>query len=209
MAGYIIGLVLGILVFLWQNMKPTSVGFRYMFFVVSVAYMWGIYYAHIGWGNVIVIPLGIMILCFFSAFCFPYMGSSAYAEYMHVNGCDYYAGIKDTDFIGEIHAPGFKQTYDRIMEGIITEVVLSKNDSLKLLNLLYSKNFYPISLHTKNEVVHHIHSAIDIVAKESKIGKPLEDNPLQDYSPPADTTFGFLAEAFVDHFYIFLELLAS
>jgi len=71
MIGYIVGLLLGIIVFLWQNFKPTSVGFRIMFLIVSIAFMWGIYYAHLGGWNVMVIPLGILILCFLSAFCFP------------------------------------------------------------------------------------------------------------------------------------------
>ena len=170
MTGYIIGLILGIIVIIWQNLKPTSAGFRYMFLIVSAALMWGIYYAHIGWWNVLVIPLGVNILCFISAFCFPYKGISARQEYMHANGRNYYAELKDDDQIGEIHAPAFKQTYDRIMEGIITEVVITPDDLKKLLNLLYSKNFYPISIHTKQEIMQHINNAVYKVARESRFG---------------------------------------
>ena len=180
MAGYIIGLILGILVLLWQNLKPTSVGFRVMFLIVSVGFMWSIYYAHIGWGNLIAIPLGVNILCFISAFCFPYKGIAAQKEYMYINGCNYYTELKDDDLIGEIQCPGLKQTYDRIMEGIISDVVITPDDLNKLMNLLYSKNFYPISTHTKQEVMQHINYAVQKVAIESRHGDTIlmyaEDN---------------------------------
>lgn len=71
MTGYIIGLILGIIVIIWQNLKPTSAGFRYMFLIVSAALMWGIYYAHLGLWNILVIPVALLMLCFISAFCFP------------------------------------------------------------------------------------------------------------------------------------------
>ena len=168
MTGYIIGLLLGIIVFLWQNFKPTSVGFRYMYIIVSVAFMWGIYYAHLGWWNVLIIPIGMLVLCFISAFCFPYMINSARTEYSYVNGHNYYIELKDTDYIGKIDCPGFKQTYDRIMGGIIVDTVMTQDDSERLWNLLYSKNFYPISEHTKQEIMQHITSSIETVAVASK-----------------------------------------
>lgn len=178
--GYIIGLLLGIVVLITQNMKPTSVGFRVMSLIVSVAYIWSIYYTHLGYWNLLAIPLGVFMLCFFSAFCFPYKGVSARYEYMYTNGRNYYAELKEDDVIGEIHAPGFKQTYDRIMEGIITEVVITPDDLKKLLNLLYSKNFYPISIHTKQEIMQHINNAVQRVSIESRFGDTIplkvEDN---------------------------------
>lgn len=168
MIGYIIGLLLGVVVLVLQNLKPTSVGFRVMSLILSVVLIWGIYYAHLNYWNLPVIPIGIIVACFISAFCFPYRGISAYEEYMHTNGRNYYAELKDNDAIGEVECYGFKQTYDRIMGGIITDIVTTQDEFQKLGDLLYSKNFYPISTHTKHEVMQHITSAIEKVSIASK-----------------------------------------
>ena len=171
MTGYIIGLVLGIIIFLLQNFKPTSLWFRISFLVLTVAFLWGISYAHLGFWNLIIIPIGVLALCFISALSFPYNASSARREYMSVNGRNYYAELHDEDKIGRIDAPGFKQTYDRIIGGILTQIVSSQDDFQRLGNKLYSKNFYPISTHSKAEVIEHINSAIDEVANTSVNGR--------------------------------------
>ena len=168
MVGYIIGLILGIIVLLQQNFKPTSIGFKVMSLLLSITLMWGIYYAHFNYWNLLIIPIGIVFVCFISAFCFPYMKMSAQTEYLAVNGRNYYAELKDDEKIGEIECPGFKQTYDRIMGGVIADIVTTQDDFHKLGNLLYSKNFYPISTHTKQEIVQHITSAIEQVSSASK-----------------------------------------
>ena len=170
MIGYIIGTVIGAIVFLMQNFKPTSLGFRIMFLIVSIAFIWGIFYAHLAYWNILVIPIGLMLLCFVSALCFPYRGSSAAMEYESVNGENYYAELQDIDTIGRINPSGFKQTYDRIMSGILFEIVNNQKDLQKLGNLLYSKNFYPISTHTKREVLQHINSCIEQMADSSRYG---------------------------------------
>ena len=58
MIGYIIGLVLGILVFLFQNFKPTSYGFRVLFLLLTIAFLWGVSYAHLGYWLILVMPIG-------------------------------------------------------------------------------------------------------------------------------------------------------
>lgn len=175
MIGYIIATVLGVIVFLWQNFKPTSFSFRIMFLLVTIAFIWGIYYAHLGYWNILVVPVGEVFLCFISAFCFPYNGNSAYMEYCSVNGEDYYAKLHDDDKIGRIDPRGFKQTYDRIMSGILFEIVKNQNDVQEFGNLLYSKNFYPISTHTKEEILQHINTCIEAMATKSRYGNSIRD----------------------------------
>ena len=173
MIGYIIGAVLGMIVFLWQNLKPTSLGFRIMFLLVTIPFIWGIFYAHIGYWNILAIPIGELVLCFISAFCFPYNGKSATMEYGVVNGENYYAKLHNNDEIGRINPHGFKQTYDRIIGGIIYEIVNNQKDLQEFGNLLYSKNFYPISIHTKQEVLQHINACIEKMAITSRYGNSI------------------------------------
>lgn len=176
MIGYIIGAILGILVFLWQYIKPVSAGFRFLLPIFTVAFIWGIYYARLGYLNIIAVPVGELILCFIVAFCFPYGANSALNEYMAINGRNYFSELKDEDLIGPIKAPGFRQSYDRIMGGILTQIVKTQDDFQKISNLLYSKNFYPISTHTKAEIIEHIHFAIDDTAKDSPNGMAIRIN---------------------------------
>ena len=173
MIGYIIGVVLGVIIFLFENLKPTSIGFRVMYLLTSIGFLLGIFFAHLGYKNLFIIPLGELVLCFISAFCFPYDGKSALTEYKVTNGENYYANLHDKDKIGRIEVPGFKQTYDRIMGGIITQLVTNPDELQKMGNLIYSKNFYPISIHTKEEVLQHLNTCIDEVAKSSKYGKTI------------------------------------
>ena len=174
MTGYIIGLVLGIIVFLLQNFKPTSLWFRVSFLILSIVFLWGISYAHLGYWNILIIPLGELVLCFIAALCFPFSSSTAIMEYMTTNGRNYFVELNDGDRIGRINAPGFKQTYDRIIAGLLTKIVSNQDDFQKLGNLLYSKNFYPISSHTKAEVMQHIVSAITEVAETSTDGRNIQ-----------------------------------
>lgn len=174
MACYIIGLVLGIVVFILQNLKPTSFWFRILFLILTVAFLWGISYAHLGFWNIFLMPIGVSFLCLISAFCFPYSSSDARKEYMAVNGRNYFVELKNEDCIGRIDAPGLKQTYDRIIVGILTKIVSTQDDFQKLGYLLYSKNFYPISTHTKEEVMQHILSSITEVAGTSVYGKKIQ-----------------------------------
>lgn len=174
MIGYIIGLILGVVIFVLQNLKPTSSWFRISFLVMTIAFLWCISYAHLGYWNIFIIPVGVSVLCFISALCFPYGSSSAHTEYMTVNGRNYFAELCDDDKIGRIDAPGFKQTYDRIIGGVLTQIVCTQDDFQKLGNKLYSKNFYPISIHTKAEVMKHLNSAIEEVALASKYGKSIQ-----------------------------------
>ena len=180
MVGYIIGIVLGVIFFLLQNLKPTSIGFRIAFLILSIAFIWGISYAQLGYWNILIIPLGIMVLCFLAAFCFPYGGNSAKNEYQYINGQNYYKELQNGDLIGRIEVPGFKQTYDRILGGILFQIASSEDDFQSLRKALYSKNFYPISTHTKDEIVQHILWAIEEVANSSTDGNSIrskaEDN---------------------------------
>lgn len=180
MTGYIIGTVLGVIIFLLQNFKPTSLGFRIAFLFLSIAFIWGISYAQLGYWNILVIPVGIMVLCFLAALCFPYGGNSAKNEYMAINGKNYYRELQNGDLIGQIEVPGFKQTYDRILSGILFQIVSSEEDFQSLGKALNSKNFYPISTHTKDEIVQHIRWAIEVVANSSSNGSSIrskaEDN---------------------------------
>lgn len=180
MVGYIIGIVLGVIIFLLQNFKPTSIGFRIAFLILTIAFIWGISYAQLGYWNIVVIPVGVLILCFLAAFCFPYKGSSAINEYMAINGQNLYKELQNSDQIGQINVPGFKQTYDRILGGIISQIVTSKKDFDSFGKALYSKNFYPISIHTKDEIIQHIRWAIEEVANSSTDGNSIrskaEDN---------------------------------
>ena len=173
MIGYIIGLVLGIIIYLLQNFKPTSAGFRILFLILTIAFMWSIYYAHLDYWNIAVIPLGVIFLCFISAFIFPYDAYSAINEYEIVNGENYYAELNDNDKIGKINPPMFKQTYDRIIAGLLTQIVSSESELQELGNLLYSDNFYPISSHTKKEVVKHIRQSIETIASSSSNGNSI------------------------------------
>ena len=138
---------------------------------MTIAFLWCISYAHLGYWNIFIIPVGVSVLCFISALCFPYGVSSAHNEYMTVNGRNYFAELCDDDKIGRIDAPGFKQTYDRIIGGVLTQIVSTQDDFQKLGNKLYSKNFYPLSIHSKAEVMKHINSAIEEVALASKYGR--------------------------------------
>lgn len=174
MIGYIIGLVLGIIIFVMQNLKPTSSWFRISFLVMTIAFLWCISYAHLGYWNILIIPVGVFVLCFIAALCFPYGSSAAQNEYMAVNGINYFAALHDEDKIGRIDVPGFKQTYDRIIGGILTQIVSTQDDFQKLGNKLYSKTFYPISIHTKADVMKHINSSIDEVALTSKHGENIK-----------------------------------
>ena len=168
MTGYIIGLILGVLIFVMQNLKPTSLLFRISFLILTIAFLWGISYLHAGYWNILIIPIGVLVLCFIAAFSFPYRGKSAISEYMAVNGRDYYLELKDDDLIGNLEPPAFKQRYDRIIVGILNEICDSKEELQKFGNLLYSENFYPISRHTKKDVMEHINTVIADVAKTSK-----------------------------------------
>lgn len=170
MAGYVIGLVLGVIIFLLQNFKPTSIWFRISFLILTIAFLWGISYAHMGYWNILLIPVGVFVLCFICAFCFPYSSKSAINEYMVVNGRNYYAELHDDDRIGRIDPPGLKQTYDRIMAGIVSKIVTNKSDFQRFGSLIYSKNFYPISEHTKAEIMNHINGVVDDVAELSDEG---------------------------------------
>jgi len=180
MVGYIIGIVLGVIIFLLQNFKPTSVGFRIAFLILTIAFIWGISYAQLGYWNILVIPVGVMVLCFFVALCFPYGGDSAKSEYMYINGQNYYMELQNEDLIGRIEVPGVKQTYDRILNGILFEIASSDDEFKSLGKALYSKNFYPISIHTKEEIVQHIRWAFEMVANSSSNGYSIrskaEDN---------------------------------
>lgn len=174
MIGYIIGLVLGILVFLFQNFKPTSFGFRILFLLLTIAFLWGISYAHLGYWQILVMPIGETVLCLISAICFPYGGTSAQNGYEVINGRNYYAELRYDEKIGKISAPGFKQTYDRIISGILFKIVDSQEDLVRFGNLLYSKNFYPISIHTKNDVMDHINMVINETSRLSKNGDAIQ-----------------------------------
>ncbi len=173
MVGYIIGVVLGVIIFLLQNFKPTSIGFRIAFLILTIAFIWGISYAQLGYWNILVIPVGVFVLCFLAAFCFPYGGNSAKQEYMAINGQNYYKELQNGDQIGRIDVPGFKQTYDRILSGIIFQIATSEKDFQSLGEALYSKNFYPISIHTKDEIIQHIRWAIEKVANSSTDGNSI------------------------------------
>lgn len=174
MTGYIIGLLIGVLIFLAQNLKPASVWFRISFLLFTAVFLWGISYIHAGYWNILIIPIGVIVLCFIAAMSFPYSAVSAQSEYMAVNGRNYYAELKDEDKIGKINAPGFKQTYDRIISGILSNIVNGQDELQRFGNLLYSKNFYPISTHTKKEIMQHINSVIDEASHMSKYGKSID-----------------------------------
>ena len=62
MTGYIIGVILGVIVFLLQNFKPTSFGFRIMFLLTSIALFVGMYFTNLGYWNIFIIPIGEIIL---------------------------------------------------------------------------------------------------------------------------------------------------
>lgn len=173
MAGYFIGLVIGVVIFLLQNFKPTSNSFRVLFLILTIAFIWGISYANLSYWNIAVIPLGVIILCFISAFIFPYGANAAKTEYETINGQNYFAELNDNDIIGRINPPMFKQTYDRIMSGILSHIVSSQSEFKELGYLLYSKNFYPISCHTKAEVMHHIRQSIETIANSSRHGNSI------------------------------------
>ena len=173
MTGYIIGIVLGVLLFLSQYFKPTSKGFKSMYLITSIAFIWGFYYANLGYWHIVVIPVGEFILCFISACCFPYNGKSSLAEYEAVNGENYFARLQNEDRIGKIQPHGFKQTYDRIISGILSEIVNNPKELQEFGNLLYSKNFYPISTHTKEDILQHINACIEKIANTSKNGSTL------------------------------------
>lgn len=173
MTGYIIGIVLGVLIFLSQYFKPTSKGFKSMYLIVSIAFIWGFYYANWGYWNIVVIPVGEFILCFISACCFPYNGKTSLAEYEAVNGENYFARLHNKDRIGKIQPHGFKQTYDRIISGILSEIVNNPKELQEFGNLLYSKNYYPISTHTKEDILQHINACIEKVANSSNNGSTL------------------------------------
>ncbi len=170
MAGYIIGLVIGLLIFLLQNFKPTSNSFRVLSLILTIAFIWGISYANLSYWNIAVIPFGVIFLCFISAFIFPYGANAAKTEYETINGENYFVELNDNDKIGRINPPMFKQTYDRIMAGILSQIVSSQSEFKELGNLLYSKNFYPISSRTKAEVMHHIRQSIETTASSSNHG---------------------------------------
>lgn len=151
-----------------QNFKLTSFSFRVLFLILTVAFMWGISYANLNYWNIVIIPIGVTVLCFISAFIFPYGAKSAITEYETLKGRNYFAELKDNDKIGKIEPPMFKQTYDRILAGILTQIVSSQSELQELGNLLYSEKFYPISSHTKIEVLQHIRQSIEIVARSSR-----------------------------------------
>lgn len=174
MVGYIVGVVLGVIIFLLQNFKPTSVGFRIMYLLTTIAFLFGFWFLKLGGWNILVLPVGEMFLAFISAAFFPYSLYSATSEYQFTSSHDYYKELELNDKIGRIKPDGFKQTYDRILDGIITSVVNSKSDFLKFKGELYSNNFYPISEHTKDEIMQHIRKAITNTGWESKDNKFIE-----------------------------------
>ena len=180
MTGYIIGLILGIVIFILQNLKPTSVGFRIASLLTTILFLWGIYYAHAGFWNILIIPIGVSVLCFISALIFPYMETSAMDEYAMVNGRDYYSELKDEEKIGKLLVPGFKQTYDRILCGTITGIVSTNEEFRQFAKSLYATNFYPISSHTKREVLSHIQSVIEDVANSSIRGEYIRTKGLKE-----------------------------
>lgn len=194
MTGYIIGLVLGFIIFLLQNFKPTSVAFRVAYLLTSIVFIIGIYFASLGGWNVILIPLGEILLAFISAVIFPYDLYSATKEIQLTNSCDYYKELDSKDKIGRINPPGFKQTYDRILQGILSGIVSNEKDLQKLGNELYSKNFYPISEHTKEEVVQHIQTSISKTGFESN-----DDNFLKKAIPQTSNIFNAFVSIMAIH----------
>lgn len=94
-------------------------------------------------------------------------GTETQNEYAAVNGNNYYDVFRDDDTIGRIDPPGFKQTYDRIIVGILTNITSNQADLHNFGNMLYSNNFYPISQHTKKEILQHINSVVAHVASIS------------------------------------------
>lgn len=71
MIGYVFGTIIGILVYIYQNFKPTSGWFRICYLLFSIAFLIGMYFAGMGYWNILVIPLGELILAFVAAFIFP------------------------------------------------------------------------------------------------------------------------------------------
>lgn len=174
MIGYIIGLGLGVLVFFIQYLKPTSLWFRISFPILTIAFFGSISYMQAGFWNILIIPIGVLVLCFLTALCFPYCATDARREYMIINGKNYYAELQNGDKIGRINAPGLKQTYDRIIAGVLTQITSTPNDFKMFSNLLYSNNFYPLSNHTKDDVIQHIESVITIVSDLSNNDKTIQ-----------------------------------
>ena len=187
--GYVIGLILGIAVFIFQNFKPTSILFRVSFFVLSVVFFWSISFADVGFWNVFLIPFGESLLCFISAMIFPYSSSSARIEYMHVNGRDYYSELDKHERIGNLEVGAFKQTYERIIKGILLDIATTKDEFRRLKFMIYSNNFYPISLHTKSEVIAHLSNAIEYTSLTSNFGEQIKRK--------ANKNFDLLFNAFV------------
>lgn len=189
MIGYIIGTIAGAIVFFLQNMKPTSFWFRICYLTLTVSFIWGMSYVDAGFWHLLFIPLGEILLCLISAICFPYSSTSARSEYMSVNGKDYYSDLKDSDKIGRIDVPGLKQTYDRIISGILSDLVTNQSDFQILGRKIYSKTFYPISSHTKAEVMSHLCYAIEEISSSSKNGKRIRNR--------AQSSIGLLFNSYV------------
>lgn len=181
MPGYIIGVILGVITFLYLNLRPTSMGFRVSFFCFSIIYLLVIGLARLGYWNILVIPAGEVILCYFSLFFFPYGPYSASTEYKNVNGVDYYSALSANDKIGAITAPGFKQTYDRIIAGYLYGLTVSQDEYELCASLLYSKNFYPISEHTKEEIENHVAAVVDMATRHRKAAKRVNENLFNAY----------------------------
>ena len=197
MIGYIIGVILGVIVFLLQNMKPTSFKFRVLYLILTVSFIWSMHYVDAGFWHFLIIPFGETVLCLISAICFPYSSTSARSEYISANGRDYYSELEDSEKIGRIDASGFKQTYDRIISGILSDLATNEYDFQILARKIYSKNFYPISSHTKAEVLSHLNRAIEEVSSSSKYGKKIRDR--------ATNQIGLLFNSYVSAMAIYEE----
>lgn len=158
-----------------RRFSHPAVFFLVAFFCLS--FMFHIFYTtNISSSASSLIVVGVFFLSFFTyGYYSPRESSAAQNEYLAVNGRNYYLELHDEDMIGRIDAPGFKQTYDRIIAGVLTQIVRTKNDFQRFGSLLYSKNFYPLSNHTKNDVMQHINSVIAEVSRTSKDGNNIRE----------------------------------
>lgn len=157
---HIIGSVIGVLILLMQIAKPVSNKFRLLSIILAVI---SIYYTstldiHI-W-NSILTPFLVLVSCFISAIVFPYTASNSYNDYNSINGEDYYDNLSMNDKIGMVNVPGIKQTYIRILDGIITSSCNTIKEYKTFKSCIMSKNLYPISEQTKAKVISHINESI-------------------------------------------------
>jgi hypothetical protein len=120
-----------------------------------------------GWWYVILLPACTFIGVFLSLIISPLTLKEAFnSRAFEIN--DYYNKLSEGEQIGIIKTYyGFKQGYERLLKRNLYAFTSSNNDTIKIMQNLYSNIYYPLSKTSKETLVIHVHKSLDKAIDES------------------------------------------